>query len=364
MSHDASYIIRDGEQQQYFYSRWGGVQLASDLLQGPEAFQDYVRGLKRLERPFLENYITSLAEIDLQQRRLRYWGIDGFGYDALSWRMHCALLQSQWPGWTIEWLYQPADAMQVAETRVHTSQVTVADVQAWQSALWHDLKERFTDLIEQQGEAATRAMFETPYDQFNTWVTVRSEQGLRDEILCNQFLLAHAELFLLGPDLVEVLEARPQRPFNELQPNESDLSACCFIDLVEQRFFWWVLTPCWDPPYDIQKAWPGWEVEVLTEGPTRQLTLTGRAPSALRTSYSLTQLDEWFNSLLEPRQSPLELLTKVADNMAQRSGGNVEITLPGKDSEGIPQTPTWINDVKRHYAALLNTPAFQPRLDR
>ena len=361
MSHDASYIIRDGEQQQYFYSRWGGRHLASNLLQGPTLFLQYVQGLRQLERPLLENYVLSLVDIDLQQRRLRYWGRTGFGHDAVSWRMHCALLQSQWPDWTIEWLYQPADAMQVAEP--HTTQVTVADVQAWQSALWLERKEELTDLIETQGEAAARANFEILLDQFNTWVTVRSEQGLRDELLCNRFF-AHAELFLLGPQLVEVLDARQQRPFDELHLNESFLKACCFIDLVEQRFFWWVLSPDWYPFYDIPKAWPGWEVNVLTEGPTRQLALSGRAPYALLDSYGLTLLDEWFTWLLGPRQSPMELLTKIAGDMAQRSGGNVEITLPGKGSEGIPQTPAWANDVKRHYAALLNTPAFQPRLDK
>lgn len=359
MSHDASYIVRDGDQQHYFYSRWGGVQLASDLLRGPESFQSHIRGFQRLERPFLEKYINSLAVVDLDERRLRYWGANGFGFDPVSRRMYQALLQLQWPGWKLEWLYQPADTMDVAGPRVHTTHSTVAEVQAWQSELWHALQEKVADLIEKHGEVATRTDFETPFDQFNTWVSVRSEQGLRDELLCNHYGPSYGELFLLGPQLVAVLDARPQRSFDELHLSESQFEACCFIDLVEHCFYWWVLTPGWSPFFDMQKAWPGWEVKLLTEGPISQLEMSGRAPNSLLSPYCLTQLDEWFTQLLGPRPSPIDLLTKVADNIVKRSGGTVAITSPGVGSEGIPQTPSWANELRLHYEALLNTPAFQ-----
>lgn len=363
MSSDASYIIRDGDQQQYFYSRWGALHLDVDLLQGPESFQRHIGGLEQLNQPFLERYINSLAEVDLEERRLRYWGSQGFGFDAVSQRMYRALLQAQWPGWTLEWLFQPADVMNVDVPRIHTPQFGVSEVQAWQSAQWNELKGQCNDLIEEQGEAATRTDFEALFDGFNTWITVRSKEGLRDEIVCNYYDLGHAELFLLGPDLVDVLDARSPRSFDELKLSECQLKACCVIDLVDQCFSWWVRKSPWYPFFNMQEAWPGWEVRMLTEGPIGQLAMTGRVPSALLRSHCLTNLDEWFTSLLGPRRSPLAMLTKVAANIVQQSGSTVEITLPGAGSEGIPPTPAWADAVKHHYDALLNTPAFQLHKD-
>lgn len=361
MSQDAFYIIRDKGQVQYFYNSWGGLYLDLDLLQGPEVFQHYIRGQQRLEKLFIESYIDGFAELDLEQRKVRYWGNSGFGLDAVSQRMYRTLLQAQWTGWTFEWLYQPTETMATNGSYIHTSPYTVSEVKAWQSDLWNDFKNEFTDLIELQGEVATRTNFETPFDLFNTWVTVRSEQGIRDELICNRYVPWYEQFFLLGPDLVDVLNARPERSFDELQLVESQLEAGCFIDLVDKRFSWWVQKPRWSPFYNMQQAWSGWELSVLSEGPISQLEIIGRDRYSLLSTYCLKQLDEWYKMLLGPRISPMKQLTKIADDLAKQSGRKVKITLPGVSNECTAQSSDWKNDVQNHYEALLNTMAFQPR---
>lgn len=279
MSHDATYILIEGDQQQFFYSRWGGLHLDVNLLHGPEQFRTYLDSLQRTSRPAFEIYLCGLVEMDSHQRRLRYWGSQGFGSDPVSRRMYQALLKSQWAGWRLEWLPSPAKTMSAPSPRIHAVDVSIQEIQTWQTEPWQEAQATLPDFdkLIASGQADTvRSWFEL---DFTTWVTLQTENGWRDEVINSGWPDGYC--FLLGTDLLQVLEVRPQRTLDQLWIAEKDIRACCLIDAPNRCFWWWQLYPAWRAIWEMERAWPGWETRWLEQGPASQLELTGREPQAL-----------------------------------------------------------------------------------
>lgn len=360
MSHDATYILIEGDQQQFFYSRWGGLYLDLDLLQGPEYFHRHLSGLTHTSRPFFEAYLCGLVEMDYNRHRLRYWGSQGFGSDSVSRRMYQSLLAGQWAGWTLEWLSAPAKTMAAPLPHTHTIDLSIQEIQTWQTQPWAEAQETLPDfatLVASEGEDAVRSWFEL---DFTTWVTLRTEDGLRDEVIASGWPAGHT--FLLGSDLLQILKVRPQRTLAQLEKTEKEIQACCLVDIPNRCFWWWQLKPQWSPIWDIERAWAGWQSQWLNQGPRQQLEITGRDPQALLSTYCIDELETWFSRLLGPRQSPSQILTTIAGSLTRRPEEKLSITSPGPGSEGIVPPDEWSQTITDNFRSLLKTPAFQPKI--
>jgi hypothetical protein len=359
MSSDATYILIENQQPQYFYSRWGALNLARDLLQGPEQFRRHIAGLEARKTPMLENYLSGLVELDADRRRLRYWASDGFGRNAVCRRMYQALLARQWPGWALEWLDEPARTMQAPQARIVRATASIAEMQAWQDEAWQRARPQWVNFeqdLAEMGENWLRNIAE--WDTHCTWVTVRSEQGLRDDRLADG--IPAGRVFLAGPDLLQLLDVRPQRNLAEIAISESDILACCYIDLPGRQFAWWCGEVWWPEILNIAQAWPGWQTHRMTQGPPEQLALSGRDPQALLSLNCLQQLATWFASLIGSSVSPGTILANIAGSLQREPDTQVRITPPGPGSDGSDSAPGWEQQIRQHYRELLQTAAFQP----
>ncbi|HAP75782.1 MAG TPA: hypothetical protein DCR14_06830 [Acidimicrobiaceae bacterium] len=103
MGDRAHYIVRSGDRPELYYSHWGSVRLDVDLLWGPE----YAVALARAQLPteeWLDHvWCEGAALIDVNTKRLLWFGGDDMMVDEMERAVHARMLAVAWDGWTVEW---------------------------------------------------------------------------------------------------------------------------------------------------------------------------------------------------------------------------------------------------------------------
>ncbi len=358
MSADGSYLFCTRGAQRFYYSRWGGLYLDKALLAGPERFLAQVQRYPEIEAPFFESWLEGIVKIDSEQRHLRYWASQGCGYSAVDRRMFQALLASIWTGWSLEWMPRPALALGAPSPKRQRPLCSLEEAAVEQSSAWEEAHQSWKDLeglIVSEGEDAVRSWVE---DDFDLWISLRSEEGLRDELLNRNF--CREDFLLFGPDLLKLLERRPKRDLEQIWMPEHRLGACCFVDLPARRLCWWMQHPPWGLILDLERAWSGWSFEWMLDGPADQLRATGREPQSLLHSSCLKQMRGWMEQLMGPETSPAQLLENVARQVKLKPGEHLRITPPGPALEKAGAAPGAQHKLWSCFKALLKEAEFQP----
>ena len=356
MSHDATYILRHGESEEYFYSHWGGLAVDRDLLQGPDTFMNFVYGLRRTDEPCLGRWLTGLVVVDVANHTLQYWAWDHFGNDPLGRRIYPRLLAKQWPGWTCSWLSRPGALM----GRTERWQPEDPDaVRAWQSQSWKEAvkEDQWLDAIADYGADLVRTWVE---DDHNSWVTVTTDGGTRDD----RWLAGSpaGSNMTAGPDAVlGAMEDRPERPFETLGLEFVAFDACYHLDLTSRTFWWWLARPPWpeDPHSSYERTWPDWTVRRLEGGPWQQMRATERDPKLLLSEERLDRMLETLERVLGPRTRGGDILSTVVKNMEKDPDDRIVVTSPGPGDEGPRATTHWRASIREHFERLLAREEFQ-----
>ncbi len=106
MGQRANLIVVEGGHTAVHYDHWCANRLDVDLLWGPDDAVAFARQRSPLpeSEPLLDEvWCEGAALIDLDRRRLLWFGGEDITYDVPRRRAWQAMMQHAWPGWTLRW---------------------------------------------------------------------------------------------------------------------------------------------------------------------------------------------------------------------------------------------------------------------
>ncbi len=291
MSEDALYALRDQGTWRWYWSRWGGLSIDTDLLRGPTAFRGYLAHQHATDEPFVEPWLCGYVVVDSDARAVLFWQSQDLAAHPAGRRLQLGLVRHRWPGWTVRKADLPmldlGDALGLTlEAAVRTAcdravprtldHLAEQDGRAWREHLAEPCP--YVEHMEQ--ELGTRlARLQLLETDHHVWVSLLTPDGPRDWLL-DAGWPDHAAL-LVGDRLVDYLPTRPGGTLDELRVERA--VTCLLIDPSHRRLGWWLAEPGWQLPVGtIEGLWPGWTLEFMPEGPEEQARRTGRDPEIVR----------------------------------------------------------------------------------
>ncbi|WP_420572392.1 hypothetical protein [Kordia sp.] len=100
MGQRGNYVIKTKEHTQIYYTHWRSIEVANDLLLGPQKFIDFIEGFEKREYLTSEPWIESCVYIDKDTKELLFWEGNDLEYTSVR-KRYLELLRHQWNGWNV-----------------------------------------------------------------------------------------------------------------------------------------------------------------------------------------------------------------------------------------------------------------------
>ena len=325
-----------------WYSRWGAVSLARDLLQGEAPFVAYAEGLHVLDPLEVMPWVSGMVAIDRDRRVLEAW-LDLATLARSAW---IAMMRERWPQWTIRVADDPC-RMPGARPRPLAS-AAIDDVQQWQASVWSESwrQESVRSWCAEVGVVEARATLE--WGNHSLWVTIVEDAVVRHDAWDPG---TDCRALTVGPDaLVAIVETRPA--LVDPLPWDGRFDWGAVVDVDRRTLSLWQRHAPFpdDLPTALRDAWPGWTLALVGD-PTLQLRCAGLSPSAMWGPDTARELDEWFARLVGERQTGASILAKVAGAIAVEPGQRVTVTDPGSSDGPRPSDEAQLVDAYARWRA-------------
>jgi hypothetical protein len=257
MGHRANYAIREGARVELYRSHWGALDVPRDLFWGSESAVEFVRELSPVGGWMDEVFCEGGAAIDLDQRALTLYGGEALLYEADLRPLYLELLALSWEGWRVAWAYEGVTDLLRALS---------IDDEPYRSKL-----EKRTVSAEQVRE------FQTAGGWAQSVFTVIEQDGRCSDFGSQMFA---EDLLPMGPKLIELLMSGPRYEISD----EVRGSQGALIDVRARQIATFPQSFHRVPREQLQAVWPGWSIEVHTEGLAGQWRRSGRDPGVLQRS--------------------------------------------------------------------------------
>ena len=268
------------------FDRWAGLSLGEILLScGPEDLAERIARAQVRETLLDDAWCEGAVLLDRDARLLLFHTIHGPLLRSHGMRRaFVALLQQDWPGWTIRWAVR--DLAEIVDHLGTDPAGLIDDRTIERPATIETVTRQLGVVTAVLGQPVTTAEYRrdaasTPYDKAftppnqETVLTVRFDDGrLRDFSIGWDHV---GDLLSVGPDLVAALADHPGHSL----PNEFYAEAGAFIDLTANRISAW--PPPRRPGLDVADGrWPGFDIRWHDEGLPGQAAQSDRDPDAVR----------------------------------------------------------------------------------
>lgn len=318
-----------------WYSRWGAVSLARDLLNGEAAFIGYAEGLHALDPLQVMPWVSGMVAIDRDRRVLEAW-LDLGVLQQSAW---LTSMRERWSGWTIRVADDPC-RMPGAVPRAMEA-AAIDDVREWQASVWSSSleQESVRSWCAEVGEAECRAALE--WGAHSLWITIVRGDVVRHDAWDPG---TDCGALTVGPEaLLAIVEAR--HALLDPLPWDGRFSWGAVVDVDRRTLSVWQRRAPYpeDLPTALRATWLGWTV-TLVDDPTEQLACAGLPPDAMWGPDTVRELDEWFERLVGERQTGASILTKVAGAIALEPGQRMTITNPGRSDGPHEADGAWLVD--------------------
>lgn len=244
MGHRCNLVVKRGGTVEIYYSHWGALSLLADVLKGPGAFGDWLKDCKREQELLDSVWSEGIALADFDDELLLLRGGIAVRYILPVRHAYLEMARTSWPRWRVEWAHRG-----VVDVARHVGLATPG-------------LDRKPLVCPSDAELRKAGSF--------SWVTV-VEEATADF----PFGQEPAELMLLGPTLLEYCKERPPGRL----PAEDQLGGGLLLKPGTRYLGWWSAGEL--RPATADAAWPGWQVQELSQALRDQAVGSDRDPSAL-----------------------------------------------------------------------------------
>lgn len=253
MGHRANLVLVDENGYRLFSCHWCAKSIPADVFWGAQfAIPFIMQQETKLDDWLDEVWAEGGVLVDTHQRHLLLYGGESLSLDIPLRRVYMALLQENWPDWTVQWAHDG-----------------IADLGAYvgldRSRFAHDHPERY---------ALDMLSLEPPKEERYTSIvgSFRFEDGSVHLFPIDD--LRASDRLAYGPELVEVAKQRGGVETLSLADLDEFPLAGFHIDVAEKRLEFWSAD---DPGvlHLLTPLWPGWELIWLKDSFETQLTRLG-----------------------------------------------------------------------------------------
>lgn len=264
MGHRANCVIIEQSQSKIYYAHGNATIIPKLLLEESHDNWQHIEGyFTPVEKLLPINRAQGGILVDRDRHRLLFWGGEDIKIYPYLRRPLLSTLRSLCPDWRVEWaIHGNADLANALSLDLT-------------SLLVGDFAEGFNPDHPLSDEELLADSDE------ETILTVRWEDGM---LFDYHLSYLPATVLAVGPHLLEVL---PQKK-TAMLPHERDeeYDGGAFLDLTTHEMSVWTRSTI-DPRYlmALTQLWTGWHITRHVEGLVRQVSLSGRDPSAITVAH-------------------------------------------------------------------------------
>lgn len=285
MGHRANYILRRGGRTQFFYSHWGALSLAQDIIWGPDETTRFMRSLPPTDELLDDAFCEGAALVDWDARRLIWFEGDCLVQGPMQRQLYTRLLEQIWSDWDIRYAADGLlDVLEYLGLDAGGEQPAAAKSEAEEEAA-DDLDDEFDAELADELQVGLRPAPRPAAGEGGSeaaepgvWLSVRRPDHSVEDYFGFDYPSLD-QVLMRGPPLLDLL---PSESATEIPP-ESAVWGGAVVDAAERRLGHWELQAGPRFPRRVERAWAGWQVEPIRGGWEELLQWSGRQPpDALR----------------------------------------------------------------------------------
>jgi hypothetical protein len=301
VGHRANIVFVDQGQVSIRCNKWAGLSMGQIVICGQRELDEHFDLGDERDHLLNDAWSEGSVLVDRDAKLLLFYVEHGPLCDNAGLRRAwLALMQEDWPGWTIRWAYQAMgeiadhlgiDRAELGENDTTKVPPTIKSVIQHLGVAYYVMNTHVT--IEEYRLNAIKTPYSDLWDSPSCEgvLTIRFADGrITDFSGCWDV----NKLLCLGPDLVGELADRAGHSL----PNEFYADSGAFIDITTNRISFW------PPPHNldlgfVRGIWPGFDIQCHDEGLPGQAAQSGRDPDSVRLTphmliwLGVSQLNMW-----------------------------------------------------------------------